>query len=187
MEFIKLYIIYMFWRWQPHCSVIKPCICESTQNSAPFYLKFVKSTPHRYDTYFNALNVSTLQSTDLLLQNCPIFWRSGAMDYGIFDHTLLKPPADFFFGSKTQVRWGKVNRKNNLSFMEKTWNINEINYGSIQKSCHRFSSPFFLDFLSSSHISSKKPVCSVAEWVFKPIRHWAFNFVFSTWLLIRSN
>ena len=40
-------------RWQPCCSVIKPCSYESTQNSALFHLKLIKSTQHLYDTFFN--------------------------------------------------------------------------------------------------------------------------------------
>ena len=99
-------------RWQPCCSVIKPCRYESTQNSALFYLNLIKSTQHLCDTFFKRLNVSVSQSMVLLLQNCTIFGVSclynysrfakiryqisKAMDYGIFVHPLLKTPADFF-------------------------------------------------------------------------------------------
>ena len=64
MEFIKQYnfqmltlhtassfISQMVRRWQP-CSVTKPCSYESTQNSALFHLKLIKSTLHQYETFF---------------------------------------------------------------------------------------------------------------------------------------
>ena len=124
MEFIKQYtfqiltlhttlsfISQMVRRCQPCCFVIKPCSYESTQNSALFHLKLIKSTQHLYDTFFNWLNVSVSQSMVILLQTCTIFGvsclhnysrfakirfpSSNAMDYGIFVHALLKTPADF--------------------------------------------------------------------------------------------
>ena len=60
-------------RWQPCCSVVKPCSYESTQNSALFHLKLIKSTQHLYDTLFNWLKDSVSESVVLLLQNCTIF------------------------------------------------------------------------------------------------------------------
>ena len=96
MEFIKQYncqiltlhttssfISPMVRRWQPCCSVTKPWN-ESTQNSALFHLKLIKSTQHLYDTFFNSLNVSVSQSMVLLLQNCTIFGVSSLPNYSRF-------------------------------------------------------------------------------------------------------
>ena len=65
MEFIKPYnfqmltlhtassfISQMVRRSQPCFSVTKPCSYESTQNSALFHLKLIKSTLHQYETFF---------------------------------------------------------------------------------------------------------------------------------------
>ena len=97
MEFIKQYnfqiltlhttssfILQMVRRWQPCCSVIKPCSYESTQNSALFHLKLIKSTQQLYDTFFNSLNVSVSPSMVLLLQNCTTFGISFLHDYSRF-------------------------------------------------------------------------------------------------------
>mgnify|MGYP006973392979 FL=1 len=105
------FISEMVRRWQPCCSIVKPWSYESTQNSALFHLKLVKSTQHLYDTFFNWLNVSVSESVVLLLQNCTIFgvsflhsksrfdkirfYSTNAMDYGIFVYSLPKTPADF--------------------------------------------------------------------------------------------
>ena len=66
MEFIKQYtfqiltlhtsssfIWQMVRRWQPCCSVIRPCSYESIQNSALFHVKLIKSTQHLYHTFLN--------------------------------------------------------------------------------------------------------------------------------------
>ena len=89
MEFIKQYtfeiltlhatssfISEMVRRWQPCCSVLKPCSYESTQKSALFHLKLIKSTQHLYDTFFNWLNVSVSETVVLLLQNSTHFHTS---------------------------------------------------------------------------------------------------------------
>ena len=78
------FISQMVRRWQSCCSVIKPCSYESTQNSALFHLKLIKSTQHLYDTFFNWLNVSVSQSVVLLLQNCTMFDVSSIHNYSRF-------------------------------------------------------------------------------------------------------
>ena len=83
------FISEMVRRWQPCCSIVKPWSYESTQNSALFHLKLVKSTHHLYDTFFNWLNVSVSESVVLLLQNCTIFGVSSLHNNSRFDKILF--------------------------------------------------------------------------------------------------
>ena len=69
------FISEMVRRWQPCCSIVRPWSYESTQNSALFHLKLIKSTLNRYNTFFNWLTVSVSQSMVFLLQN----WTSSGV------------------------------------------------------------------------------------------------------------
>lgn len=71
------------------CPVIKPRSYESTQNSALFHSKLIKSTLHQGDTFFNCLNVSITQSMVLLLQDCTIFGVSSLNNESRFPTTRL--------------------------------------------------------------------------------------------------
>ena len=69
------FILQMIRRWQPCCSVIKPCSYESTQNSALFHLKLIKSTQHLYEAFFLPDSTSHITIGGPLAAKLHHFWR----------------------------------------------------------------------------------------------------------------